>query len=426
MGSFWSGACKSATGRPFTSLIAAIYGSSSVTVRDAHAAPLPLFARLVARAKFALVLLMPRSQLAAFCLSAVASAYMFARWRRLDEDDREKVWRLYGRYTGLMFVGSCFGAAAWLCNMQTFAFNFTAHNLRITTNQSAAQVQIQTTYAQQSAWQAAFFVFYSLDFLFLSSALLLILDRMLGFIENFTASINICHQPVAAGRIVMTTVVVGNVVGLCGNVAASAYSARASALNLEAAAAWTADPSIFPKLVIEYGIQYRNVARAQSVQQFSEVVVLLVIIVAFAASGAISIKRMRAVKNTGSAGARLQLKVMTTVGVVFLSFLLRAIFSIMLAVSGALQNYDVECTGGLCAPCYNMYSNMQVWLHFTPEFQLIIMLISSPLASLVALWGMTSDRMWKMLTSRGGENRDMKPLQVLDKKSNPTRAIANH
>jgi len=42
---------------------------------------------------------------------------------------------------------------------------------------------------------------------------------------------------------------------------------------------------------------------------------------------------------------------------------------------------------------------MQTWLFLTPEFQLIVELISSPLALLVALWGMTTDRALRQMQS---------------------------
>jgi hypothetical protein len=42
---------------------------------------------------------------------------------------------------------------------------------------------------------------------------------------------------------------------------------------------------------------------------------------------------------------------------------------------------------------------MQLWLLYTPEFQLIVVLISSPLAMIVALWGMTSARMLQQMKS---------------------------
>jgi hypothetical protein len=39
--------------------------------------------------------------------------------------------------------------------------------------------------------------------------------------------------------------------------------------------------------------------------------------------------------------------------------------------------------------CYNDYTHMVRWMNRTPEFQLLVVVISSPLALLVALWGMT-------------------------------------
>ena len=42
---------------------------------------------------------------------------------------------------------------------------------------------------------------------------------------------------------------------------------------------------------------------------------------------------------------------------------------------------------------------MQTWLFYTPEFQLTVELISSPLALLVALWGMTTERALQQMQS---------------------------
>lgn len=53
--------------------------------------------------------------------------------------------------------------------------------------------------------------------------------------------------------------------------------------------------------------------------------------------------------------------------------------------------------------CYNMYSHIVIWMVFTPAFQLSIELISSPLALLVALWGMTSNVTLRMMLRYGRE-----------------------
>ena len=45
---------------------------------------------------------------------------------------------------------------------------------------------------------------------------------------------------------------------------------------------------------------------------------------------------------------------------------------------------------------------IQSWLLYTPEFQLSVVLISSPLSLLVALWGMTSKRALQAMKRSGG------------------------
>ena len=105
-------------------------------------------------------------------------------------------------------------------------------------------------------------------------------------------------------------------------------------------------------------------------------------------------------KPTFAAGTKLRLQIIFSVSVVFVSFLLRAVFSTMNAVANALQNDSSVC-GDICAsPCSNVFTQMQNWITLTPEFQLLVVLISSPLALGVALWGMTSDSTVKMMTSR--------------------------
>ena len=96
-------------------------------------------------------------------------------------------------------------------------------------------------------------------------------------------------------------------------------------------------------------------------------------------------------------------QIVGTAAFVFVTFLLRAVYSTMFALANELQNNGnaANCPGSnLCdASCYNVYSHMQLWLLYTPEFQLTVVLISSPLAMIVALWGMTSDRTLQRMQS---------------------------
>ena len=94
---------------------------------------------------------------------------------------------------------------------------------------------------------------------------------------------------------------------------------------------------------------------------------------------------------------------MGTAAFVFVTFLLRAVFSIMNALANALQNDYAACPTFCGIPCNNVYQLIQNWLFLTPEFQLIVVLISSPLALIVALWGMTSERMLEYMRSSRGQ-----------------------
>ena len=85
-----------------------------------------------------------------------------------------------------------------------------------------------------------------------------------------------------------------------------------------------------------------------------------------------------------------------TTAVVFVAFVVRSVQSTMLAVSRQLQDGadgQRRCPGvtTFCDPsCFNEFTHINQWALRTPEFQVTIVLVSSPLTLLVALWGMTS------------------------------------
>ncbi len=76
----------------------------------------------------------------------------------------------------------------------------------------------------------------------------------------------------------------------------------------------------------------------------------------------------------------------------------------MLAVAFVSRDYDKLCGGGSCdASCHNVYSHISGWSIFTPEFESTIVLISSPVALLVALWGMASNATLQVMKTCGQE-----------------------
>ena len=153
-------------------------------------------------------------------------------------------------------------------------------------------------------------------------------------------------------------------------------------------------------------------------QSFCEVALLLIIILAFAVVGIASARRVSSALRDmndehGAAGRQLRRRIVGTAAVVFVTFLLRAVFSTMNALSNALQ-IDVFTCNIACDPaCNNVWFVIQFWLQFTPEFQLIVVLISSPLALLVAMWGMTSERTLQHMRSGRGQMVTMRGSLLL-------------
>ncbi len=310
------------------------------------------------------------------------------------------MWELYGWFSGLMCVGSVFGAVTWAAWMQFLVFEF----LFYVPGQIPAQAQ--SLLAQNQYWGAAFFVTYAIEFLCLSVAKLLVLDRMANFALAKVDGMS--RRLAVGGQVVMAAVVVGNVVGLCGNVAAAVYAKQSGDLYSASSAAFTANNT-------DAGNNFSNEANQKlfvsadvaSVQQFCEVAVLLIIILAFGVVGIASARRLSSAlrdmndEHVEAAGRQLRRHIVGTAAFVFVTFLLRAVFSTMIALANALQNDYANCPTLCGIPCNNVYQLIQNWLLLTPEFQLIVVLISSPLALIVALWGMTSERTLQyMRTSR--------------------------
>ena len=49
---------------------------------------------------------------------------MLCLWRRMGEEDRGRLWQLYGWFSGLMTCGSCFGAVSWAARMMFLVNGF--------------------------------------------------------------------------------------------------------------------------------------------------------------------------------------------------------------------------------------------------------------------------------------------------------------
>ena len=58
-----------------------------------------------------------------YAVSTAVSAFFFATWKRLDDDSKSRVWRRYGWFSALTFVGSVGGLVTAAAEIQ-FRYNY--------------------------------------------------------------------------------------------------------------------------------------------------------------------------------------------------------------------------------------------------------------------------------------------------------------
>jgi len=354
---------------------------------------------------------------------------MFVRWWRLEEDDRRRVWLLYGWFSGLMCVGSVFGAVAWASRMQFLLVRFSSRTPGFSIRQK------QSLLVEKRNWEAAFVIPFAIEFVCLSVAKLMVLERMADF--AVAKNDGMWSRVAVGGRVVMAAVFVGNAVIFCSSIAASIFFGQSASFYSASGDAHVANNTADYVKLVQQALQKDSTGLiAESVQQFSEVIVLMIIILAFAVVGIAGARRVNsALRNMndeqGAAGRQLRRQIVGTTAFVFVTFLLRAAFNIMYALARALQNDAAACaaTSGDCdSTCLNKWKLMNTWIAFTPEFQSMVILISSPVAMIVALWGMTSKRALQLMKSSGEQSAavrdDVGKLAVISKGGHKGKEMA--
>jgi hypothetical protein len=252
---------------------------------------------------------------------------MFALWWRMSKRERPHIWQLYGWFTGMMFLSSCMGATAWAVYLRFLHAFYPALAAEDPT-------VICSTFSTAQHGRGAFFVMYAIEFLCLGAANLMVLDRMADFAFP-TASEAASEGLVRGKRLVMAVVVTANVAGLCGNAVAAVYFKESAYLYSTAAIEYASNNSVAARSTRLQGRQKnKNASFVACVQQFCEVAVLIIIVIAFAVVGIVSARRVSsAIRSASDAvvamSRRLWLQIVATTAFVFGTFLLRSVFSVM-------------------------------------------------------------------------------------------------
>ncbi len=174
----------------------------------------------------------------------------------------------------------------------------------------------------------------------------------------------------------------------------SAFQLQISSLNSQAAnfvSSGNCSAAIQLQLPIETNTKFGFIAL--TAQSLGESIALVAIIVAFAASAVLSARRFEG-SQLSISSAHLKLQILTTSAVVFATFLLRFAFAGLNTYGLYYAVYELAESNSSCTlPCASCHSDPYLinrFLFFCPELRAAVVLLSSPVALLVACWGMTS------------------------------------
>jgi hypothetical protein len=84
----------------------------------------------------------------------------------------------------------------------------------------------------------------------------------------------------------------------------------------------------------------------------------------------------------------------------------------MFGVAAVQQDSGTPCSLPLsptfyCSDCFNTYTHLWELFLNSPELLMAVYSVSSPLALLVSLWGMTSHKMMQFVHALKGETREL-------------------
>ena len=391
-------------------------------------------------------------QVVSFALAAVYSAMWFLRWA--TDRVKNRMWAQLGWFSGLVCAGCVAGSVAWAANMQNNAFFYyesKAHDI--------SRRQRYTLQASAQRWFAAFFLLYDVEFMCLIMAKLIMLGRLS---TNSSRSLQV-HQPNESGgrgerasrgalarvyRVTAAAVVICSAVGMVAKAVAGAMYVLVAELADQAAAACDAQGNDTNSSLALFQQSYDMLTKAENpyaVQAILEAVALLLISTAYLILVPLSVVMFRRAERDGAhallavasrtsaghqgieaataivdetiqAAAEQRRRLVMACVVVLITFPARAAYDLLRAYTAFNDPTNPAC--GTCDRCQSDRWLVQEWLNYTPEFQPIVVALSSPLPLLVSLWIITGAHAQayaislSILRARLGRNKPIRPAGV--------------
>jgi hypothetical protein len=390
----------------------------------------------------------------AFSACALFSGFWFRRWATIYVSNiglagEERIWPGLGWFSGLMCVGSVAGAVTWGAEMQAFTLTYEPYS---TSQQSySLNASLSRWLAAANVLYGLEFLCFIIPKLMMLGRLT---ENSNGSLQAVAADMDRVrrwwHGSIDGLRrralpmlftAMSAAVVLCSVTGMIALDLAGAYDMQiAGVLDQAAAACGTAgnDTDTSLKFHNEARIIQINAATAVSVQSVCEAVALMATALSYlllvlrnvtvyrraehvattalmsladrtergnvsvpaafadsdytgAADATVQLAKASAVEvmeDTQKAAAEQRRRLVAACAIVLVSFPARAAFDLLYAYG--LFNDPDNPACGQCDPCQSEQNLIQVWLEYTPEFEPVVVAMSSPLPMIWSLWLMMS------------------------------------
>jgi len=357
------------------------------------------------------------AQILSFGAAAWYSGMWYLRWVRAARQDLR--WGQLRLFCGLVCAGSVAGTVAWCASLQKNAVFYEIEAPGVTRRQAYALLASTLRFA------AVFFVMNGFEFLCLIVSKLVLLGRLADSAtqssqENVVGMSSVRRRwmngrslPIVY-RVMAVGVVVGSATGMVSNAVACAYAVQEAILLDQASAAcdnFGNETNSSLAFLSTASVVASNSATAQSFQSGCEALTLLLVTIAFAVVVSLSVAVIRIVERIGAqallympnhanaqpsamvvadtmqAAAQQRRRLIAACVIVLVTFPARAAFDLLLANALFSNVYNPSC--GPCDPCQSTSFLISTWLLYTPEFQPIVVAVSSPLPLGFSIWLLT-------------------------------------
>ena len=408
----WAEACETQLKRTILQLQRNNYGGCLFAVRL-------LF--ILLRTPYSAVMRV-RLQITSFVVAALYSGMWWWRWARAGAGSR--MWSRFGWFSGSVCIGSVAGAVAWGANMQANALYYEAK----IASTSPAQQQYYALYGLSKVWYTAFPIMYGVEFLCLIIPKLMLLGRLadgatrslqahIAGAKNFRPFWISGRSLPMMYKLIASSVIMLSLVSMVSYLVAGAYYNLSSGRLAQAAAACDAQGfnTTMSQSLFNEGIVFdTNANTAQAIQNASEAVTLLLISFSYVVLVSWSVAIFRIVErvaahaladaaahtghdridartemavaivdDTMRAAAEQRRRLVAACIIVLITFPARAVFDVLHAYSAF---NDPSICSDVCGVCQTDRRLIHEWLNYTPEFQPIVVALSSPLPLTISLW----------------------------------------